>query len=354
MRHFRAGILSLLLLGLPASLSAGVLLDPKPAPEWKVSKWLNGDPGPLASWKGRIVLIDFFQLWCPGCQQFSVPLFNHWQDKYGANENVVIVSIHTVFEGHDVQTEDKLREFIADNGIEHPVGLDAYGSPSDDYPITMKRFDTEGTPHVVIIDRNGDLSFSHFGFFAYQPVEAFIDRLLKEAKANTFRATERKPAASKKKDTDKRRSGRNSRKPADKKATRKPPSRPDPKLSGAYTMQFEQTRKSCGDILQPLEVRVDLAVSGDQVKARFSKDFMGIRELKLSYDPDSGRVNAQDSRQVKLADAQVDLELDVDGTLIAGEQPEFEFEARLTKSGEDPSADCEVEARGRGTPVGKP
>ncbi len=357
MRHLRAGVLSLLLLGLPASLSAGVVLDPKPAPEWKVSEWINGNPGALASLKGRIVLIDFFQLWCPGCQQFSVPLFNHWQKKYGDNENVVIVSIHTVFEGHDAQNEDRLREFIAEYGIEHPVGIDAYSSPTEDYPITMKRFDTEGTPHVVIIDRSGDVSFSHFGVFAYEPVEAFIDRMLKESTGKTFRATERKPSGKKKKkkkDTGKRRGVRNNRKPANKKATRKPPSRPDRKLSGAYKMQFEQTRKSCGDILQPLEIRVDLAVSGDQIKARFSKDFMGIRELTLSYDPDSGRVSAQDTKQVKIADAQVDLELDLDGNLIAGEKPEFEFEARLTKSGEDPGIDCEVEAQGRGTPIGKP
>ncbi len=355
MRHLRAGVLSLLLFGLPASLSAGVVLDPKPAPEWKVSKWINGDPGTLSSLKGRIVLIDFFQVWCPGCQQFSVPLFNHWQKKYGDNENVVIVSIHTVFEGHEVQTEDRLREFIAEHGIDHPVGIDAYSSPTEDYPITMKRFGTEGTPHVVIVDRNGDVSFSHFGFFPYESVEAFIDRQLKEATAKTFRATERKRSGSKKKKTDKRRGGRNNRKPVNKKATqRKPPTRPDPKLSGAYKMQFEQTRKSCGDILQPLEVRVDLTVSGDQVKARLSKDFMGIRELTMSYDAGSGRLNARDSRQVKLADAQVELELDLDGTLTGGEQPEFEFEARLSKTGEDPSVDCEIEAQGRGTPIGKP
>ena len=95
------------------------------APEWAISNWLNGDPGALSDHRGRVILIDFFQLWCPGCQTFSVPLFDEWEERYGERDDLLMVSIHTVFEGHDYQNIDRLRSFIVDHGIEHPVGIDA-------------------------------------------------------------------------------------------------------------------------------------------------------------------------------------------------------------------------------------
>jgi hypothetical protein len=44
----------------------------------------------------------------------------------------------------------------------------------------MARFETEGTPQIVIVDKEGMVVFSHFGSFDPEVVEAFIDRLLKE------------------------------------------------------------------------------------------------------------------------------------------------------------------------------
>jgi thiol-disulfide isomerase/thioredoxin len=166
---------------LPAQ--AGVLLDPQVAPQWQVSEWLNADPGPLAGQAGRVVIIHFFQVWCPGCASFSVPLFQHWQETYGQREDVLILGIHTVFEGHDVQTPQSLRQFLLDKGIRYPVGIDAYDGGDRVTPVTMRRFDTGGTPHVAIVDRYSRLVFSHFGRFDPAPVEAFIDRLLKETAA---------------------------------------------------------------------------------------------------------------------------------------------------------------------------
>ena len=87
-------------------LLAGVVKRPYPAPEWEVSKWLNGDPGSLKENRGRVILIDFFQLWCPGCNRFSIPIFREWEEKYGSRDDILIVSIHTVFEGHASQTRN--------------------------------------------------------------------------------------------------------------------------------------------------------------------------------------------------------------------------------------------------------
>ena len=108
----------------------------------------------------------------------------HWQQMF-ANDiksgHLQMVKIHTVFEGHDYQSPERLREFVEIWGIEHPVGIDSYASDGDEVPLTMRRYSTGGTPHVVIVDRSGRLRFRHLGRFDEQAAEALIDRLLGEA-----------------------------------------------------------------------------------------------------------------------------------------------------------------------------
>ena len=72
------------------------------------------------------------------------------------------------------------RQFVRDKGMLHPVGIDAYARRRDEVPTTMERFEAEGTPQLAIVDREGDLRFSHLGRFDAEIVEAFIDRLLLE------------------------------------------------------------------------------------------------------------------------------------------------------------------------------
>lgn len=175
-------ILVALVLAIGGALSAGVVLNPSQAPDWKVSEWINGDGGKLSGYRGKVVFIDFFQMWCPGCNEFSIPLFNHWQEVYSGRPDVQFISIHTVFEGHDVQTPEALRTFVAEKGFQHPVGIDAYESEGDEVPISMDRYDTGGTPHIVIIDKTGRMVFSHFGQFDPAPVEDFIQRRLLDNK----------------------------------------------------------------------------------------------------------------------------------------------------------------------------
>jgi len=180
MEPFKRSLLCLALIGLATVAGAGVVMVPENAPEWEVSGWINGDPGPLAQLRDRVVVIEFFQLWCPGCNSFSIPLFKQLHEKFGDREDVVIVSIHSVFEGHDYQTVERLREFVREKGIRHPVGIDAYDEDDRETPLSMQRFETRGTPHIVVVDKFGKLRFTHFGTFESTTLEPFIERLSKE------------------------------------------------------------------------------------------------------------------------------------------------------------------------------
>jgi thiol-disulfide isomerase/thioredoxin len=151
----------------------------KEAPELVISEWINGEGTTLENLKGKVVVLEFFQMWCPGCNKFSIPLMEEWKKKYWDEKDIFFMSVHTVFEGHVYQSPGKLKKFVKDKGIDHLIGIDAYNG-SDRVPITMKKYHTGGTPSMAILDKNGIIRFKFLGGFNKEPVEELIDYLLKE------------------------------------------------------------------------------------------------------------------------------------------------------------------------------
>ncbi|MDH3579442.1 MAG: TlpA family protein disulfide reductase [Hyphomicrobiales bacterium] len=167
--------------------------SPRKAPQWDISEWMNSSGLQLDQLRGKVVVIDFFQMWCPGCKKFSIPLMNHWENQVFTKELVsgklVFVSIHTVFEGHGYQTPKRLRRFIKEKGITHPVGVDRHIAGRR-IPETMRRYNTGGTPEMAFIDKQGNIRFQKFGFFEPSYGETLIRTMLDETvKAEPARAT---------------------------------------------------------------------------------------------------------------------------------------------------------------------
>ncbi len=157
--------------------------QPSMAPEWDVSEWINGKGVSVADLKGSVVIVDFFQLWCPGCNSFSIPLMKRWHGLF-ADEidsgRLVLISLHTVFEGHDYQNPARLRAFLKEKGISHLVGIDRHNK-GEETPQTMKIYRTRGTPEMAFIDKQGRLRFKHFGSFNTDLAEQFVRQLLAES-----------------------------------------------------------------------------------------------------------------------------------------------------------------------------
>ncbi len=149
------------------------------APEWVISEWINSPGLTLAGLRGKVVIIDFFQLWCPGCNKFSGPLMDKWDNKYSGRKDIQLVGIHTVFEGHSQQTPNRLRQYVKEKNITYPVGVDDHVS-NQRLPETMIRYHTRGTPEMAIIDKTGKIRFQHFGSFNPDVVEKLINTLLNE------------------------------------------------------------------------------------------------------------------------------------------------------------------------------
>lgn len=152
------------------------------APSWEISEWINSPPLKIEDLRGQVVIIDFFQLWCPGCNSFSIPLMHHWEQVFASekeSQKLSFVSIHTVFEGHRYQNPQRLRKFLKDKQITHPVGIDR-NIKGQFIPVTMQRYKTRGTPEMAIIDKKGRIRFQNFGYFDPRKAEALIRKLLAE------------------------------------------------------------------------------------------------------------------------------------------------------------------------------
>ncbi len=138
-----------------------------PAPEWDIAEWVHGQPLKLHELRGQVVVIDFFQLWCPACNSFSIPTTLQWEKDFAediAADRMKIVSIHTVFEGHEHQNISRLKKFVKKTGFGHSVGHDRHDIDPH-LPNTMILYGTRGTPEVAIIDKNGLIAYQKIGFF---------------------------------------------------------------------------------------------------------------------------------------------------------------------------------------------
>ncbi len=103
-----------------------------------------------------------------------------WQDRFSdeiTSGDLLLVKIHTVFEGHDYQNEQRLKKYLVDKGITLPVGVDLLHD-NDYLPETKKRYKTSGTPEVVMIDRQGMIRFQKFGWFDPEAAETYLESLL--------------------------------------------------------------------------------------------------------------------------------------------------------------------------------
>ncbi|TLX21100.1 MULTISPECIES: redoxin domain-containing protein [Thermomonas] len=132
------------------------------APEWQVSRWFNA-PAPLslAALRGRVVVIEAFQMLCPGCVSHGLPQAQRVRQVF-AREDVEVIGLHTVFEHHAAMTPVALEAFLHEYRIGFPVGVDA-ASEAGAIPRTMAAYGMRGTPTLLLVDRVGRLRQHHFG-----------------------------------------------------------------------------------------------------------------------------------------------------------------------------------------------
>lgn len=155
--------------------------DARPAPPWQVSRWFNAPEGfGLESLRGRVVVLEAFQMLCPGCVSHGLPQAQRVRATF-PEERVAVVGLHTVFEHHEAMTPTALEAFLHEYRIGFPVGVDQAGDGA--IPRTMAAYRMQGTPTLVLIDASGQLRGQHFGQVSDLALGASIANLMAEAEA---------------------------------------------------------------------------------------------------------------------------------------------------------------------------
>jgi thiol-disulfide isomerase/thioredoxin len=148
-----------------------------PAPELHISHWLNtASPITLAGLRGRVVVLHAFQMLCPSCVSHGLPQAARIQAAFPAAD-VAVIGIHTVFEHHAVMGVEALEAFMHEYRIDFPVGVDQ-ASAGSDIPRTMLTYRLQGTPSLVLIDRQGSVRLQHFGHLDDLRVGGLIGQLV--------------------------------------------------------------------------------------------------------------------------------------------------------------------------------
>jgi hypothetical protein len=149
------------------------------APPWQVSRWFNTrTPLTLEGLRGRVVVLHTFQMLCPGCVSHGLPQASRIHDAFGSDQ-VQVVGLHTVFEHHDVMNARALEVFIHEYRLKFPIGVDQAAAQGV-IPLTMQAYELQGTPSVVLFDKQGHIRLSHFGRLDDLTVGALIGQLLQE------------------------------------------------------------------------------------------------------------------------------------------------------------------------------
>ena len=156
-----------------------------PAPELLVQKWLNADePLSLEKLRGKVVAIFAFQMLCPACIERSIPQAKRVHQIF-SSKDVAVIGLHTVFEHHQAMQEESLKAFLHEYRVNFPVAIDLPSEDENDpIPQTMRTYRTQGTPTLLLFDRNGCLRQHKFGHEQDLVLGAEIMALLREESFN--------------------------------------------------------------------------------------------------------------------------------------------------------------------------
>lgn len=143
--------------------------QPYPAPDFaEIEQWFNTEPLTMAQLKGKVVLVDFWTYSCINCIR-TLPYVTRWDREY-RDDGLVVVGVHSP----EFEFEKKpanVQAAIGDNGIGYPVAMDNRLS-------TFLAFKNKYWPAHYLIDKQGNVVYTHFGEGDYDVTENNIRFLL--------------------------------------------------------------------------------------------------------------------------------------------------------------------------------
>ncbi len=147
----------------------------KPAPGIAGDFALNGKPVKLADLKGKVVLLDFWAVWCGPCRR-CFPHLRELNKEY-KDKGLEIVGITSYYEtfafdkdkGELIRAKEKLnkeeeRSMLKDFAANNKLTYRLQAAPKDEIKTIYQDYKVEGIPQMVVIDRKGIVRMIKVGF----------------------------------------------------------------------------------------------------------------------------------------------------------------------------------------------
>lgn len=131
----------------------------------------------------KVILIDFWTYTCINCIR-TLPYMKQWDEKY-RDDGLEIIGVHTP-EFDFEKNYDNVKDAVEQYGLKYAVVQD------NDY-LTWRAYDNHYWPAKYLIDKNGNIVYTHFGEGNYEETEKKIQELLADLKNSSVDETISKP-----------------------------------------------------------------------------------------------------------------------------------------------------------------
>ncbi len=86
------------------------------APNIKISEWVQGIPTNIDKLRGKVVVLEVFQVNCPGCFLYGLPQAISLYERF-KNSDVKVIGLATAFEDYDKNTLDNLKSLLTEGKV---------------------------------------------------------------------------------------------------------------------------------------------------------------------------------------------------------------------------------------------
>ncbi len=140
-------LIALLLLG--SAPMAYAINEGQVAPQCPTALTDSNQPIDLASYRGKVVLIDFWASWCGPCQK-SMPFLNALRNEHH-QDGFEIIAINVDEDSSDA------KQVLQERPVSYPVAFD----PKAECP---RVFEVKAMPSSYFVDKTGKVRKVHLGF----------------------------------------------------------------------------------------------------------------------------------------------------------------------------------------------
>ena len=86
------------------------------APNVKISEWVQGIPTNIDKLRGKVIVLEVFQVNCPGCFLYGLPQSISLYERF-KNNDVKVIGLATAFEDYDKNTLDNLKSLLTEGKV---------------------------------------------------------------------------------------------------------------------------------------------------------------------------------------------------------------------------------------------